>query len=114
MPDDAHAMIPLRVLISWYRSHYPLHCFYCGRALRKKKTRLHSQQRPNQLTEDHVTPRSCGGTNDNSNKVSCCHACNNLKDDLTLEGFRALVLDEPWLIGEKFFGERQYDKMQVR
>lgn len=38
---------------------------------------------PNELTIDHVVPRSRGGTNDWSNCVTSCEDCNSKKADLT-------------------------------
>lgn len=34
-----------------------------------------------QLTLDHVVPRAAGGSNDESNLVIACRACNNFKSD---------------------------------
>lgn len=45
-------------------------CQFCGRIFPA-----------NELTLDHVTPRSRGGHTDWDNLVACCHACNNLKSD---------------------------------
>ncbi len=47
------------------------HCAYCGIYLRF----CHA-------TIDHVMPRSAGGSNDPSNLVLACNACNQAKDDL--------------------------------
>jgi len=33
------------------------------------------------LTLDHIVPRSCGGTNDSSNLVTACMACNRHRGD---------------------------------
>jgi 5-methylcytosine-specific restriction endonuclease McrA len=50
-------------------------CVYCG-----------SDDR---LGLDHLTPTSRGGTNDASNLVTACHACNSSKKGLTLSEFVA-------------------------
>ena len=52
---------------------YGPECFYCGIT--------------GDTTVDHVIPRCNGGTNDLGNKVPCCHKCNNLKGNLSLEAF---------------------------
>jgi 5-methylcytosine-specific restriction endonuclease McrA len=108
MSDDAQGLAALRVLILWYRERYPLHCFYCGKPLRRKRMKPRCRQVHNDNTMDHVTPQSAGGTNDSGNKVPCCFSCNNRKDDLMPEKFRQKVAKAAWLIGGKFFGERQY------
>lgn len=48
-------------------------CVYCGEDARKH------------LTVDHVIPRSRGGKNSWDNLVTCCFACNNVKDNRTPE-----------------------------
>ncbi len=45
-------------------------CAYCGRR---------------GDTVDHITPKSQGGTEDESNLVACCKRCNSRKGDRTLE-----------------------------
>lgn len=44
-------------------------CVYCERDL--------SQASPRDLTLDHLTPRSSGGSNDPSNLITACHPCNS-------------------------------------
>lgn len=41
----------------------------------------------NLLTVDHVIPIAKGGTNDDSNLVTCCVTCNTVKNDLSLAEF---------------------------
>jgi len=36
------------------------------------------------LTLDHITPRSRGGSNDASNLVTCCFSCNSARQDAEL------------------------------
>ena len=54
--------------------HAGKRCCYCGAAVRK-------------LTRDHVHPKSQGG----NVTLGCCKLCNQLKRDLTLAQFRALL-----------------------
>jgi hypothetical protein len=39
------------------------------------------------LEPDHIVPRSKGGTDDVSNLVTACHACNTLKNDKSVDEF---------------------------
>lgn len=48
-------------------------CWYCGRELS-----------PNELTIDHVFPRSKGGDNDKDNIIMVCKSCNSSKGNLDL------------------------------
>ena len=50
---------------------YNFACQYCGYDGRAFPNWL-------QLTVDHVIPRSCGGTDDDNNKVTACQACNSI------------------------------------
>lgn len=49
-------------------------CAYCGKSFL-----------PNQLTNDHIVPRSRGGSHSWMNCVTACKRCNNSKDDMTVE-----------------------------
>lgn len=51
-------------------------CYWCGRRLRQ-----------GQITLDHITPRSKGGTDHPSNLVPCCSACNCHKDSYELSAW---------------------------
>lgn len=60
-------------------------CHYC-----RKQTRLNfttSVNAPDHATLDHVVPKSKGGTNDRSNLVLACNACNNAKSDRSYDDF---------------------------
>ena len=48
-------------------------CAYCGRDLR--------DARRDEVTLDHLIPRSEFGTNDTTNLVTACHACNVTRQD---------------------------------
>jgi 5-methylcytosine-specific restriction endonuclease McrA len=43
------------------------------------------------LTLDHVIPRSKGGNNEWDNLITCCHSCNVLKGDKSVEEFLNLT-----------------------
>lgn len=43
-----------------------LECAYCGSNIEDAK-----------MTLDHLTPYSLGGSNDQTNLVTCCHRCNS-------------------------------------
>lgn len=51
-----------------------LHCWYCGCEVSS----------PNELTIDHIFPRSKGGSNDIDNIFMVCKKCNSSKRDLDL------------------------------
>jgi hypothetical protein len=46
------------------------------------------ERRPNSYSQDHVIPRSRGGSNRRDNLVDCCQSCNSRKRDRTLEEYR--------------------------
>ena len=48
-------------------------CAYCGRDLRGCA--------PADVTLDHLLPRSAGGTNDATNLITACRACNSSRQD---------------------------------
>lgn len=68
-----------------------LRCWYCADVL-TRRTR----------TRDHKIAQSCGGSDDASNIVWACRACNNEKDAMSIEQYRT------FLGGRRivFFGER--------
>jgi len=55
------------------RQLYQFRCGYCGTSEGNAGAAL---------TVDHIRPRSRGGTEQASNWVYCCHACNEFKGDL--------------------------------
>ena len=69
------------------KRHYK--CAYCGDG--------------NNLTIDHVVPRSKGGTDFTKNVVCCCSDCNQRKGH------------EPWdewFLNQEFFSEEKYQKIR--
>jgi 5-methylcytosine-specific restriction endonuclease McrA len=59
-------------------------CQYCGRVFA-----------PQDLTLDHITPRSRGGASAWENLVTCCRSCNNRKGDRSPEGAGMRLLRRP-------------------
>ena len=59
-------------------------CAYCGQ-----------QKARNQLTIDHVVPRSRGGSHAWTNLVTACQRCNQFKGHRTLEEARMKLLWQP-------------------
>jgi len=59
-------------------------CQYCGKKLPKKE-----------LTLDHVTPKSRGGTSGWNNVVTSCHRCNSKKRDSLLSELGWKLLSVP-------------------
>lgn len=66
-------------------------CAYCQRPMRKKR---HKDFCGQEATVDHVVPISRGGGNWKSNLVMACAKCNQDKDDMTGDEYRAF-LDSP-------------------
>ena len=58
-----------------------LACAYCG----------HSVEDGAQLTLDHIQPHSKGGTNHESNLVTCCHRCNSARGNRPMKAFASSV-----------------------
>lgn len=54
-----------------------LACAYCGASL----------EEGTQLTLDHIKPHSQGGTNKETNFVTCCHKCNTSRGNRPVEEF---------------------------
>jgi len=52
-------------------------CVYCGKS--------------DNLTIDHVRPRSKGGATTASNCVTCCRTCNQQKGSMQLEDFLLII-----------------------
>lgn len=59
-----------------------LACCYCGQGVEDDA----------KLTLDHLTPHSRGGSNQPDNLVTCCHACNSLRRNHTVNKFVKTVL----------------------
>jgi 5-methylcytosine-specific restriction endonuclease McrA len=73
-------MVPRWLRVAFYlRDHWT--CLYCGRDMTRCE--------PGELTLDHITPQSRGGTTDNSNLVTCCRSCNSRKQDKPWRQFAA-------------------------
>jgi hypothetical protein len=58
-----------------------LACCYCGLGVEDGA----------QMTLDHVTPHSLGGSNHESNLVTCCHTCNSSRGNRSVEDFAHAV-----------------------
>lgn len=61
-------------------------CAYCGRGFKNEM-----------LTNDHIIPRSKGGTHTWMNCVTSCKRCNNYKDNHTLEQCGMELLYAPYV-----------------
>ncbi len=59
-------------------------CQYCGRVFP-----------PQELTLDHIVPRSRNGDSSWDNLVTCCRTCNNRKSDLSPEAAGMRLLKRP-------------------
>jgi 5-methylcytosine-specific restriction endonuclease McrA len=59
-------------------------CQYCGRVFT-----------PQELTLDHIVPRSRGGDSTWDNLVTCCRSCNNRKGDRSPENAGMRLLKRP-------------------
>jgi 5-methylcytosine-specific restriction endonuclease McrA len=59
-------------------------CQYCGRGFQCED-----------LTFDHVVPKSKGGTNSFENVVTCCIKCNNIKGDSRPEDVGLKLINKP-------------------
>jgi len=55
-------------------------CAYCGRGIED------TDESP-QLTLDHITPRSKGGSNEATNLITACVRCNSRRKDMPLRTF---------------------------
>lgn len=58
-----------------------LACCYCGDSLENGA----------KLTLDHLTPHSAGGSNAETNLVTCCHRCNSARGNRPVREFIAKV-----------------------
>jgi 5-methylcytosine-specific restriction endonuclease McrA len=61
-------------------------CFYCGRRVHKWKQKMYERPPRDMITEDHVVPKSKGGTK----TVTSCFGCNQDKFSLSLDEYRVL------------------------
>jgi len=60
-----------------------LACAYCG----------HAAEEGAQLTLDHLKPHSKGGSNDETNLVTCCGKCNSSRGNRSVRGFCRAVAE---------------------
>jgi 5-methylcytosine-specific restriction endonuclease McrA len=54
-----------------------LACCYCGASVTDEV----------KLTLDHIIPHSHGGSNNETNLVTCCHTCNSIRGNRSVEAF---------------------------
>lgn len=80
-------------------------CWYCGIVLEVNVDYATGTKGANWFVLDHVTPRSVGGSNHPSNLVASCWKCNNVKNNKTLEQFRAYLVR--LAIGMPYFNQEQ-------
>lgn len=59
-------------------------CCYCGKGVEDEVT----------LTLDHIRPYSCGGSNNETNLVTCCDRCNCSRGKSSWKEFAAKVAGE--------------------
>jgi hypothetical protein len=59
-------------------------CAYCGAAMEMGDALL---------TLDHVTPQELGGSNKETNLVTCCKSCNSSKQDKPVKAFLACLAE---------------------
>ena len=64
-------------------------CAYCGSG--------------NNLTIDHIVPRSKGGTDFTKNVLCCCHSCNQDKSHTPWK---------EWYFSQEFFSNERYEKVK--
>ena len=58
-------------------------CVYCSESVEIRAT----------ATLDHLVPRELGGTNHESNLVTCCFPCNCAKQDLSIRSWFVVLRD---------------------
>lgn len=56
-------------------------CFYCKRKMKRSGKKVTQDF----FTVDHIIPECDGGQTNYDNLAACCHRCNNLKGDGTVE-----------------------------
>lgn len=54
-------------------------CHYCTIKMSRRGNEIH------RATIDHIRPKSTGGTNEPSNLILCCRACNEAKGNMGLK-----------------------------
>ena len=64
--------------------HQKWHCFYCRRKMTEYDGVTHLDT---DVTIDHKTPVSKGGTNNTENLVASCARCNNEKSDMDFDAY---------------------------
>lgn len=72
-------------------------CYICGKSLKNEE-----------ITLDHIIPKSRGGKDTLDNLATCCFSCNNLKADMSLEEFKYCIelLKLKWyILNIKLFGK---------
>ena len=79
-------------------------CQYCGRNGLESLDDWHS------CTVDHVIPVSEGGTDDESNLVTCCSYCNAIKGNKKFESFEAA---KEYILGRRKELEETYRKVKL-
>lgn len=73
-----HWIRPNRRLAIYLRDQF--RCVYCGNSAKDKGALpFWSKDHKPRLPLDHVVPRSQGGGHENTNLVTCCQRCNELK-----------------------------------
>lgn len=70
-------------------------CQYCGLEPGQFSEKLMRELRTNDLTFDHVVPRSKGGRTSWTNIATACEPCNTWKDDRTPQEAGMKLLREP-------------------
>ena len=63
------------------------HCAYCGTTLTFKEMQV-----------DHVVPLRRGGSDTLDNMLPACRSCNRYKGSCTLEGFREMLENQPYVL----------------
>ena len=69
--NGSHWISPARRLAIYLRDRFA--CAYCGRELRNAL--------PEEVTLDHLLPRSAGGTNEAPNLITACRTCNSQRQE---------------------------------
>jgi 5-methylcytosine-specific restriction endonuclease McrA len=78
-------------------------CVYCGRQRRELGAR-------EQLTRDHLVPRSKGGADEWRNVVTACSACNHAKDCRLVEDAGRAPRSAPWVPSRQDLVLRRFNR----